>query len=117
MPLYARAGTGTGCEHRDSAIARGTPTNGCVQLYLSIDKSLLVIPKFQSAVGESNRGVPCTAVSSRLLFSHEVSRDYAERRVQILCNRKYHGRKGLILLMFHLIHNVICYALNVKIVK
>ena len=56
-------------------------------------------------------------MSSRLLFSHEVSRDYAERRVQILFNRKYHGGKGLILLMFHLIHNVICGAINVKIVK
>ena len=57
------------------------------------------------------------AASSRLLFSHEVSRDYSERRVQILCNRKHHMRKGLILLMFHLIHNVVNDVVNVKIVK
>lgn len=56
-------------------------------------------------------------MSSRLLFSHEVSRDYSERRVQILCNRKQHGRKALILLMFHLIHNVGYDSMNVKIVK
>jgi hypothetical protein len=44
--------------------------------------------------------------SSRLVFSREVSRDYAEKHMQILLNRKYHCRKALILLRFHLPHNV-----------
>jgi hypothetical protein len=55
--------------------------------------------------------------SSRLLFSREVSRDYAEKHMQILLNRKYHCRKALILLRFHLPHNVYCIRINVKIVK
>lgn len=55
--------------------------------------------------------------SSRLLFSREVSRDYAEKHMQILLNRKYHCRKALILLRFHLPHNVDCVHVNVKIVK
>ena len=55
--------------------------------------------------------------SSRLLFSREVSRDYAEKHMPILLNRKYHCRKALILLRFHLVHNVDCIHTNVKIVK
>jgi hypothetical protein len=55
--------------------------------------------------------------SSRLVFSREVSRDYAEKHMQILLNRKYHCRKALILLRFHLPHNVDCVRINVKIVK
>ena len=55
--------------------------------------------------------------SSRLVFSREVSRDYAEKHMQILLNRKYHCRKALILLRFHLPHNVDCVHVNVKIVK
>jgi hypothetical protein len=37
--------------------------------------------------------------------------------MQILLNRKYHCRKALILLRFHLPHNVYCIRINVKIVK
>jgi len=105
VPLYARAETGNSCEHRDSAIARGTTANGRVQLYLSIDKSLLVIPKTSVSSRRKYQGSAEHCCSSRLLFSREVSRDYAERRVQILFNRKYQGGKALILLMFHLLNN------------
>ena len=35
----------------------------------------------------------------------------------ILLNRKYHCRKALILLRFHLVHNVDCIHTNVKIIK
>jgi hypothetical protein len=53
----------------------------------------------------------------RLVFSRQVSRDYAEKHMYILLNRKYQRRKRLILLMFHVLHNVNCVLVNVKIVK